>query len=77
MKILEVCMSRGFGGLELYVLKVAKFLTDNNYNCHVIARDNSFMFKKLQDAGIPSKTFASVFYLLPLISSFKLARYIN
>ena len=77
MKILEVCMSRGFGGLELYVLNVAKFLTCNNYNCHVIARDNSFMFGKLQDAGITSKTFASVFHLFPLISSFKLARYIN
>ena len=77
MKILEVCMSRGFGGLELYVLKVAKFLTDNNYNCHVIARDNSFMFGKLQDAGIPNKTFSSVFHLFPVISSLKLARYIN
>lgn len=77
MKILEVCMSRGFGGLELYVLKVAKFLTDNNYDCHVVAREKSFMFEKLQETGILSKTFSSVFHHLPFISAFKLARYIN
>lgn len=77
MRILEVCMSRGFGGLELYALKVAKFLNDNNYKCYVIARENSFMFNKLHDENIPSKTFSSVFHLLPLISAFKLAKYID
>ena len=77
MKILEVCMSHGFGGLELYVLKVAKFLTDHNYSCQVIARDKSFMFGKLQEADIPCKTFISVFHFFPFISSFKLARFIN
>ncbi len=77
MKILEICMSRGFGGLELYVLKVAKFLNDNNFNYHVIARKKSFMLSKLQDENILSHTFASVFHLFPLISSLKLAKYID
>lgn len=77
MRILEVCMSHGFGGLELYVLKVAKFLTDNNYHCHAVAREKSFMHDKLLDANIPSKAFSQVFHHFPLISSFKLARYID
>lgn len=77
MKILEVCMSRGFGGLELYVLKVATFLKDNNYDCHVITQKDSFLYNKLKDRDILSKVFSSVFHLFPLFSSFKLAIYIN
>ena len=77
MKILEVCMSRGFGGLELYVLKVAKFLNDNHYNYSVLARKNSFMASKLNDNHISSKTFSSVFHLFPLFSALKLAIYIR
>ena len=77
MKILEVCMSRGFGGLELYVLKISKFLNSNNYHCNVISRKNSFMFNKLSDTNITSKTFPSIFHFLPLISAIKLAIYIN
>ena len=77
MKILEVCMSRGFGGLELYVLKVTKFLKENNYDYNVISRKNSFMFNKLQDENISTKIFTSVFHLLPLFSALKLANYIR
>lgn len=77
MKILEVCMSKGFGGLELYVLKVAKFLKDNNYDSNVLARTNSFMANKLKDNNISNKTFSSVFHLFPLFSAFKLANYIR
>ena len=70
-------MSRGFGGLELYVLKVAKYLNSNNYSCNVVACEKSFMFNKLTEGNIPTTTLASVFHHLPLLSSFKLAKYID
>lgn len=70
-------MSKGFGGLELYVLKVAKFLKENNYNYNLVIRNDSFMYQKLLEEKISSTTFSSVFYHLPLISAFKLAKYIN
>ena len=77
MKILQVCMSRGFGGLELYVLKVTNFLKDNGYNCDVVVRKKSFMFDKLMDKNIGCKSYSSVFHLFPFFSSLKLARYID
>lgn len=77
MKILEVCMSKGFGGLELYVLKVTKFLYDNSYESFVLTRKNSFLSSKLSDSNIPSENFTSVFYHFPLFSAIKLSRYID
>ena len=77
MKILEVCMSSGFGGLELYVLKVAEFLKDNGYKPHILTKKNSFLSSKLSDKNIQNDNFSSVFRHLPLISALKLSKYIN
>lgn len=77
MNILEVCMSKGFGGLELYVLKVAKFLNDDGQNFRVLTKNNSFLSTKLFDNHIPSDNFSSVFYHLPLFSALRLAKYIS
>ena len=77
MKILEVCMSSGFGGLELYVLKVANFLSENNFHSKVLTKRNSFLYKKLSDNKILSDSFTSVFYHFPLFSAIKLSRYID
>ncbi|MCW9030240.1 MAG: glycosyltransferase family 4 protein [Gammaproteobacteria bacterium] len=77
MKILQICMSRGFGGLELYVLKVAKYLANNNFQFNVLTRKDSFLTSKLSENQIPSESFTSVFYHLPLFSAIKLSRYID
>jgi glycosyltransferase involved in cell wall biosynthesis len=77
MKVLQVCMSRGFGGLELYVLKVASFLANNNLQYNVITKKNSFLYDKLLDNKISSDSFSSVFYRFPLFSAIKLSRYID
>ena len=77
MRILEICMSKGLGGLELYVLKVAKFLANNNYQYNILTTDNSFLHNKLSENNLPSECYTSVFRHLPLFSSFKLAKYID
>ena len=77
MKILQICMSQGFGGLELYVLKVAKYLANNNYQSRVLTRENSFLFNKLSENQISGDSFSTIFYHLPLFSAFKLAKYIE
>ena len=77
MKILEICMSTGFGGLELYVMKIASFLDKNGHEYNVFARKNSFLFNKLTDTNISADTLSSVFHHFPLFSAIKLARYIN
>lgn len=77
MKTLEICMSKGFGGLELYVLKVAKYLENNNLEKNVLTKEDSFLSKKLSDSNISNDTFSSVFRHFPLYSALKLAKYID
>lgn len=77
MRILQLCTSKGFGGLELYVLKVVKFLNDNKYNYNVITGTDSFLFKKLSENKIKSYEFSSVFHPLPLFAALRLSWYIN
>ena len=77
MRILEICMSKGFGGIELYVLKVAKFLNNGSHKSNVLTKKNSFLSTKLSDNNIKSDNFFSVFHHFPLISALKLAQYIN
>ena len=77
MRILEICMSKGIGGLELYVLKVAKFLAKNNYQYNILTTENSFLLNKLSENNLLSECYTSVFRHLPLFSSFKLAKYID
>lgn len=77
MKILELCMSKGIGGLELYVLKVAKYLENDNSEKNVLTKEGSFLSKKLSDSNISNDTFYSVFRYFPLYSALKLAKYID
>ncbi len=77
MKILEICMSSGFGGLELYVLKVAKFLTINEKKINVLTKNKSFLSDNLSKHNILNDNFSSVFHHFPLYSALKLAKYIN
>ena len=77
MKVLEICMSNGFGGLELYVLKVANFFSQSDYECNILTRKDSFLFNKLSENKISCDSFTSVFRYLPIFSAYKLAKYID
>lgn len=77
MKILQICMSQGFGGLELYVLKVAKFLAGDNHSLNVLTRKNSFLDVKLSENNVTNDSFSVVFYHFPLLSALRLAKYIE
>ena len=77
MNVLEVCMSKGFGGLELYVLKVAKFLNNGQHKLNVLTKKNSFLSAKCSENDIQNDHFSFVFYHLPLFSAIRLAKYIK
>jgi len=77
MKILEVCMSKGFGGLELYVLKCSHYLSASDVEFNVLTKKNSFLYNKMLDSQIQSDSFNSVFHHLPIYSALKLAKYIK
>ena len=77
MRVLEICMSKGFGGLELYALKVVNFLAKNDHKYNVLTLEGSFLTNKLSENNISSDNFSSVFHHFPIISAFKLSLYIN
>lgn len=77
MKILQVCMSQGLGGLELYILKVVKFLEKQQYSYNVITENKSFLHKKLLTDDFINNAFNPIFHHFPLISAFKLAQHID
>ena len=77
MKVLQVCMSHGFGGLELYVLNIINYFEKNNRDYNIVTAKKSFIFDKLKAINIVANTFSSPFHHFPVISAVKLARYID
>lgn len=77
MNILELCLSGGFGGLELYALKSVKKLSQTPNNIKVIVRKKTFLDEKLAESGISRDYLRTIVTSFPLISSFRLARYVT
>ena len=77
MNILELCLSRGFGGLELYVSKVATKLQNTGLNIHVIVRKGTFLDEKLGSAGVVRSYLQSLSHYFPFITAWRLKRYLE
>jgi glycosyltransferase involved in cell wall biosynthesis len=52
MKVMQLCLSGGVGGLELYVLRTAKQLHDKHINCVAAVRDGTMLAQRLRDEAI-------------------------
>lgn len=74
MKILHLCLSHGKGGLELYAVKILKWLSDKKYPCHAVAVPGKFFSKQLDQQGVSWATCSPWSHYFPLLSSFRLAR---
>ena len=77
MNILELCLSYGFGGLELYALKTVNKLRQAGCNIRVVVRKNTFFDEKLKELDVPREYLRARLTHFPLISAWRLARYIN
>lgn len=73
MKVLQLCLSGGTGGLELYPVKVLKWQKDKGMSFHTIVPSNSFIADKLEKESIPYSTLKRWSEYLPLLSAFRLA----
>lgn len=74
MKLLELCLSQGYGGLELYAEKVIRHYHHRNIPCLPVISENSLLDKRLQEAQIPRFYMNVINQYLPLFAAFKLAR---
>ena len=77
MKIIELCTSKGWGGLELYAWQVSKWLKANQHHCHAVIVPESLIATRLLDSGISVTYIKPIFRLFPCVAAFRLARYID
>ena len=56
MKVLELCMSDGVGGLELYAVRTAKQLTRIGCDCTAVVRAGTMLSERMQTEGIGTIT---------------------
>ncbi len=77
MKLLELCLSDGFGGLELYAQKVARHYFQSESSIVAVVRKNTLLDKRLSQDGVPRLFLSPWLVYLPLFSAWKLARWIR
>lgn len=77
MNILELCLSRGFGGLELYVLKSVKELKKTTNIIKIIVCKNTFLDEKLKEVDISRDYLYTLNSNFPLLSAWRLAQYLR
>ncbi|MGB5396350.1 MAG: glycosyltransferase family 4 protein [Gammaproteobacteria bacterium] len=77
MNILELCLSPGLGGLELYVFRSAAALSTNNNVIAVVNQSGKLHDYFKQHSVVETKYLGKSFKLLPLINAKKLAAIID
>lgn len=75
LKILELCLSSGYGGLELYVNKVTNYFSSNeNYDVMAVLKQDSFLDQKLNATSVKKRYLNNVSRHFPIVAAFKLAK---
>ncbi|MBT8129514.1 MAG: glycosyltransferase, partial [Gammaproteobacteria bacterium] len=77
MNILELCLSPGLGGLELYVFRSAQALANNNNVIAVLNTEGKLNSYFREHSRIPSLYLDRPSKILPLLNARKLARIID
>lgn len=74
-RILELCLSDGHGGLELYVAHLSALLRERGRDCHAMVAPGTLLAQRLDERGVPARRFSVWFRKLPLLGAMRLARY--
>jgi len=77
MKVIILCLSHGYGGLELYVYREIKFLRASGVLCVPVVSEQSMLAEKLEKEGVKYETLNSGSKHLPIFTSFKLVELIK
>lgn len=75
--ILEICLSPSLGGLELYVSRTIKWLTDNHEPPLVCVSESSKLATLFEQNNIPYDLARVSFRPLPLLAAWRLGRYVS
>ena len=75
MKVLELCLSNGVGGLELYAAKVIRqYSRNNDIQVYPVIRKSTLLEKRLLESGNSPRYLRVLNRHFPLLAAYKLAR---
>ena len=77
MKILELCLSTGVGGLELYAVRTATQLLARNIDCIAAVVNGTMTATRMQQAGVATIPCKKASRFFPLLTAKRLARLID
>lgn len=76
-KVLQLCLSDGLGGLELYVFRTVQQLLQRNQPCVSVVRGDTMLSSRMDDEGIVYYALNKASRLLPLVTAHRLAEIID
>lgn len=76
-RILQLCLSNGHGGLELYVARLHRLLRERGHDCTAMVSPGTLLAQRLAEQGAPGTEFGARFHQLPLIAARRLARFLE
>ena len=77
MNVLEICMSPGYGGLEMYMAKVANFLSHSEHNVSILVKQGYFLDKRFAEQGLERNYLTIRSRHFPLLAAFRLAKFLD
>lgn len=77
MRILQLCLSDGHGGLELYASWLCELLPQRGYDCRAMVASGTMLAQRLSGLRIPFAEFQVGFRQLPLAAAVMLGRYLE
>ncbi len=77
MRILQLCLSHGHGGLELYVSRLAVLLRQRGHDCRAVALHGTRLAAGLADQGVPTTFLRASAHPLPLLAARRLGRLLD
>lgn len=77
MKIVELCTSAGWGGLELYALNISEWLQQQGHDCLVVMSPGSLIAERLSNSQLKTASLRPRFKQLPLMAARRLAHILD
>jgi glycosyltransferase involved in cell wall biosynthesis len=77
VKIVELCLGPGKGGLELYMLRVVRWLSASQLECVAVVAPGGALAPLLEAEGLPYRLLKVSFRWFPLVAACRLARWID
>ncbi len=76
-KVLQLCLSDGLGGLELYVFRTVQQLLARHHPCVSVVRGGTMLSSRMDEEGIGYYALSKRSKLFPLIAARRLARILD